>query len=265
MDEVLQCEPGRVVTLEADNATVRKTFTGPDLIAERYAAEREFDHLSRYRTALSTYALATCPKAIEVNLIGPPFVRMERAVGAPLTSHLAGVLLTERQFDQLAAVIVDALRIYVLTFSEPYYDLHLRNMAVEVPSGLVTFFDFGVPDIFDPVVVKSLNDLPPLDVSLGNLLGSTAFEAARPKTLHCRLRHQQSVRLVEKVLRLSRRIDIDNQPAVDLEVIHWTAVAALRASTTRRGGLLRTVWYGSAARFIAQPERLLGKLITRAR
>lgn len=255
-DRVLQEEPGRLVVVEPGGATVRKSFTDGKTTAARQAAAREFDHLARYHAALAGSPRARCPRPVELSTTDPPSVRMERVAGSCLAVHLARERLTDPELECLATVVVDALLVYVRTFAEPYYDLHLRNTALDPASGVVTFFDFGVPDAIQPDLLARMNRLAPLDVSLGNLLASTVFEAMRPRGVLRLRRHRQSLRLVEKVLAIASAIDVDHQPSPERPVVEWVAAAVLRSLTAERG-LWRTAWYRTVNSVHPGPGQLL--------
>ena len=181
-ERVLQREEHRVVTLEKGGTTVRKTFLGadPDLLVA--LAAREHDRLSRFSVALAGIAGAQCPTPLELSGPPHPSVTMTRAEGQPLSERL-GRPVDEQEADWLAKVLSDGLSAYVDTFGEPYYDFHFRNMLYDVGRRQITFLDFGVPDHLLPVR-SELDRLPPFDASLGNLYGSSLFEAVRPKNVH---------------------------------------------------------------------------------
>jgi hypothetical protein len=233
VDRLLQREPGRTVTLEAGGTVVRKEFAGPTAAAE---AAREHDRLERFARALGTDGRARCPRPLELGTGEPVFVRMERAPGESLTAHLGRRAWSQDEVDRLADVLAGAVRIYVDALAEAYFDFHLRNMTYEPAAGRVWFFDFGIPSNFPPDLVGRLRELPPLDVSVGNLLGSTVFEASRPRTVLQRRRHRQSFLVAEAV-----RTRLPVEPAA----VGWVARAAWDAAAAD-GGPLASAWYRSA-------------------
>ena len=192
-ERVLQQEAHRVVTLESGGVTVRKTFIGSDPAPLMALATREHDRLSRFSAALEEVPGAQCPTPLGVSEGPHPSVRMTRAEGLPLSERL-GHPLDEQEIGWLTRVLSDGLSAYVTTFGEPYYDFHFRNMLYDVRRREITFLDFGVPDHLVPAR-SQLDRLPPFDASLGNLYGSSLFEAVRPRNLH-RLRQNRSTVLL---------------------------------------------------------------------
>lgn len=182
-----------MVSLESGGEAVRKTFIGTDPDALMALATREHDRLSRFSAALDEIPGARCPRSLGVSGGPHPSVRMTRAEGVPLSERL-GLPLDDQEIGWLTRVLSDGLRAYVETFGEPYYDFHFRNMLYDVPRREIAFLDFGVPDHL--VSARSEVDrLSPVDVSLGNLYGSSLFEAVRPRNLH-RLRQNRSTVLL---------------------------------------------------------------------
>jgi hypothetical protein len=228
--ELLQGERGRSVVVEEGGAVVRKSFTGPDGALE---ATREYECLQRFHGALGTTGAARCPRPIELAMSPTPFVRMERAPGVPLNVYLARHGLDDQELDELGATLATGVTTYVEAVGEPYFDFHLRNLVYEPSRGAVTFVDFGVPFTFDHALIDRVRALAPLDASAGQLLGSTLFEVARPRTLLNRRRHAQSLRLVDKVLdRLATGRD-------DVRSVARASYAASAAS----GGAPALVWH----------------------
>ena len=182
-----------MVSLESGGGAVRKTFIGPDPDALIVLATREHDRLSRFSAALDQVRGARCPMSLGVSGGPHPSVRMTRAHGLPLAERL-GRPFDQQEIEWLTRVLSDGLSAYVETFDEPYYDFHFRNMLYDVRGPEISFLDFGVPDHL--VSVKSeLDRLPPFDVSLGNLYGSSLFEAVRPRNLHRARQNRSTVRL----------------------------------------------------------------------
>lgn len=209
VERVLQREEHRVVTLEKGGETVRKTFIGADSDLLMALAAREHDRLSRFSVALAEVPGARCPMPLELSGLPHPSVRMTRAQGQPLSERL-GQPVAEQEMGWLARVLGDGLSAYVDTFGEPYYDLHFRNMLYDVRGKQITFLDFGVPDHLVPAR-SELDSLPPFDASLGNLYGSSLFEAARPRNLH-RLRQNRSTLLLATLV-VETLLDGSRSPA----------------------------------------------------
>ncbi len=238
MDRLLQREPGRTVTLEAGGAVVRKEFAGSTASAE---AAREHDHLERFSRALGTDGHACCPRPLEVGAGDPAFVRMQRAPGEPLTDHLGRRRWSREEIDWLADVLAGAVQTYVDTFAEPYFDFHLRNMTYEADRGRAWFFDFGVPSTFPPALDARLREQSPLDVSVGNLVGSTVFEATRPRTVLQRRRHRQSF-LVAAAVRARLPLGPGD--------VRWVARSVWDAAVTDGDEWSAVAWYRSVGRLV---------------
>lgn len=208
-ERVLQQEAHRVVTLESGGATVRKTFIGNDPDPLMALATREHDRLSRFSAALDAVTGARCPRSLGVSVGPHPSVRMTRADGLPLSERL-GHPVDDREIGWLTRVLGDGLIAYVETFGEPYYDFHFRNMLYDVRRREITFLDFGVPDHLVPAK-SELDRLPPFDASLGNLYGSSLFEAVRPRNLHRARQNRNTARLAASVVEML--LDESRSPA----------------------------------------------------
>ena len=253
---VLQREPGRTVTLEAGGATVRKTFHGEDTAGLARLASREFDRMSRFRVALGNVDLATCPKPLEVGVLPEPFVRMERAAGAPMQEHLARTTWNAQNYQRVADAMRIALIRYVETFDEPYWDFIVRNMFYEPTTGIVTFFDFGIPVLYEPAI-SELQHLAPLEVSLGSLLASSAFEAGRPRRFWRRREHRQAQVLAAEVL--TRCLEASEGLPITVEGVTRAARLTFDLAATD-GGWLRRTWYRSCGRLLTRPSATLHRL-----
>ena len=253
---VLQREPGRTVTLEDGGATVRKTFHGDDAALLTRMAAREFDRRSRFRVALRDVDLATCPRPLEVGAVTEPFVRMERAVGVPMQDHLARTSWTAQDYQRVADVMRIALIRYVQTFDEPYWDFIVRNIFFDPDTGTITFFDFGIPVLYEPAI-PDLERLAPLEVSLGSLLASSVFEAGRPRRFWRRREHRQAQALAAEVL--ARCLDASEGLPVSIEGVARAARLTFDLAATD-GGWLRRTWYRSCGRLLTRPSATLRRL-----
>ncbi len=253
---VLQREPGRTVTLEEGGATVRKAFHGDAAAVLAEQARREFDRMSRFTAALADVDLAACPEPLELGTVPEPFVRMTRAAGVPMQDHLARTTWTPDTHRRVADVLRRALVRYVETFDEPYWDFILRNMFYDPDTGMVTFFDFGVPALYEPAIAD-LERLSSLEVSLGSLLASSVFEAGRPRRLSRRREHRQAPLLARTVL--VRCLDESHGLPVGIDGVAAAAriTYGLAASD---GGRLRRAWYRSGGRLLARPGATLDRL-----
>lgn len=263
-ERVLQQEAHRVVTLESGGATVRKTFLGNDPDSLMALATREHDRLSRFSAALDGVAGARCPSSLGVSVGLHPSVRMTRANGLPLSEGLAHPA-DDQEIDWLARVLGDGLIAYVETFGEPYYDFHFRNMLYDVGRREITFLDFGVPDHL--VAARSeLDRLPPFDASLGNLYGSSLFEAVRPRNLHRVGQNRTTMLLaasvVETLLDESRLPAPASPPSRD-GLLQATEIVYRRSASW--GPRSHHLWYRLFPRRLARGQKRLADLFAAPR
>jgi len=148
--EVLQTEPDRTVLLEAGGAVVRKVFHSDDPSTSLGLAEREFEILGRFQAALSDLPSSTCPRPLELGRGDEVYVRMERASGLPMQDHLDLRGWPKGMEQQLSTALRQGLIRYVQTFDEPYWNFIFRNMFYDAERRLVTFLDFGFPQLYVP-------------------------------------------------------------------------------------------------------------------
>lgn len=250
---VLSRRPGCVVTV--DGEVVRKTFTGSDPEAQLGLATRESERLNAFRAALDDVDGATCPEVLALVPGPPPEVRMARASGQPLLRVLAGRTLAASVLSTLADVAAAALRRYVDTFGEPYEDFQFDNMLYDEASGTLTFLDFDLPEELE----RPATHVRPVDAAVGNLVGSTAFQSARPGWLRRRRQHRQATALCEQIV--DRLVAEGSVEAHD-------AMGAARAAYLRSaaaGPWFRQAWYAVAAPIVARPVRVGGDQRFRAR
>jgi hypothetical protein len=160
---------------------------------------------------------------------------MERARGEPLVAQLGSRSWTDGEVNRVASVLAGAVQIYIQTFGEPYFDFHLRNMTYEPAEGRVWLFDFGIPRTFPSELITRLRQRSPLDVTVANLLGSTFFEATRPRTVFQRRRHRQSFLLADAV-----RAELP----VAMTEVRWIALSVWEAAAAH-GGWAARAWYRS--------------------
>ena len=245
---VIQREGDRHVRVEADG-TVTKTFAGQNAQEE---ANREADRLRRFRAALDGVDGATCPALLHVD--GPPWrVNMARVPGVALSDRLAGSLLTDAELGAIAAVLAAGVTCYVRTFAEPYYDFHLRNVVSDAATNTLAFVDFGVPAELEGAL-PMLDGHDPLEVSLGNLVGSTVFEAARPRSVRLpRANRAQSFHLAREV--------VDSFMGSTVTSSGVAAVARLSyRQSARRGSLPRRLWYLARGDLAGQASRAIARI-----
>ena len=250
---VLSRRPGCVVTLDGD--LVRKTFTGGDHEAQLRLAARESERLHAFRAALEHVDGATCPEVLRLVPGPPPEVRMARAPGEPLLRVLAGRTLAAAVLAALADVAAAALRCYVDTFGEPYEDFQFDNMLYDEASGTLTFLDFDLPE----ELRRPATHLRPVDATVGNLVGSTVFQSARPTWLRRRRQHRQATTLCVLIV---DRLVADGSVEVD-GIIGAARAAYLRSAAA--GPWFRQVWYAVIAPAVARQVRLGGDERFRAR
>lgn len=229
------------VVFESDNNIAQKLFPGPDGLRR---AVYEFDRLYLSSQALRGHEDITPVRAVELVTTPTPAVRMSRVDGVCLSSYLAEAKLSRTELERIARVIADGVRSYTKAAHEPYFDFHLRNCVIDPATGRVALLDFGIPEHF-----ADASWIPgsPLDVSIGNLLGSTIFEAARPYQLF-RTRQRRQSALV------CRHVIASFSGTVDMSGVE----RATRLTYTRcanQGGRLRRLWYRTGGAVAARAMR----------
>jgi hypothetical protein len=255
--QVLQRQPGRTVVLEAGGQVVRKTFHGDDAGSLEQLATREFERMVRFSTALADVTAVTCPTPIELGAGPEPYVRMGRAAGVPMQSYLGTTTVDAERSASLADALGRGLIRYVETFAEPYWDFILRNMFYDERTGLVTLLDFGVPVIYAPALAD-LERHSPFDVSLGGLVASSVFEAARPKRFWRRLEHRQAFSLASAVTR--RLLETPGAPGVTPVGVRTVAEVTYGLAETSGGRLLQG-WYRLCGSKIAGRDRKFARAV----
>jgi hypothetical protein len=227
------------ITLVEGGAVVRKQYE--DEIPERalWAARSEYARQQALWEALSQSDGVSCPRPLSLSLGYPPAIRMEARPGLPLHQHLAG----RTGFDHLI-VLADRLAAGLLTFVRvcggPYLDFCPQNVLVG-PGARIVLLDFGPPRRQNPKVLW----LDPFDVSLGNFVGWTAYEAARPA----------SVARPPRALEALTHMVLER---VGGEASGWSidGVREMARLTFRRlaylGGLPRQMWYRTAGRALSE-------------
>lgn len=249
--ESLRGHADRIVVLEGDGTIVKKSFRGPDPEVSYQWALREFDRLQRFAEALVGVEGAGCPEAKELVQAVEPYIRMSRAEGEPMAQHLTGAL-EQRLLHQLADVIARAVLVYITEFEEPYFDLHFCNMIYDRSSEMVTFIDFGLPYPTEEMPMR-LQALTPLEVTLGNLIGSSVFVSARPGSLHHRLRRRQALLLWRLV---THRLLLLAPGALTPGGLLAAAQVAYERPASQ-GRWYRRLWYRTAGSALARPRRTL--------
>ena len=252
---VLQRSAGRRVVLEP-GGVIAKHFADADPGTAIAAAQREFDRLTRFHAALRDAGGATCPAPIELTWGSHPVIRMQQATGMPLSEYLGRQELSDRRCDDLAGRMANALRVYVSTFNEPYYDFHLRNTLYDPgastpgpPSdGLLVLLDFGIP-LPEPFEESMVRLYTPIEVSLGNLVCSTVFESARPLHWFRARQHRQAGRLVSAVLRAFS--DGEGGEPVSMVTVR-SAFRARYAAVAYGGSQASFAWYSTVGFVLAR-------------
>ena len=246
---ILQQEPGRTVALEAGGLVVRKTFHGADSDRQRLLATREFEHMLRFSTALARVENAMCPQPLELVVGAETYVRMERVKGLPMRDELNLSRWDVDAYRRIADILTRALMCYVETFAEPYWDFIFRNMFYDPVDHQVTFIDFGVPELYTPVL-DEFSSVQPLEVSLGGMVASSIFESARPKYVTRQREHRQAPALAEAVLRRCQETALPGVLSMD-RVMSVARTAYGLASSG--GGVLRESWYRFGGPLLANP------------
>jgi hypothetical protein len=116
-----------------------------------------------------------------------------------MTRHLNDVEIGPDQRQAYGRAIAEGLLVYVETFDEPYWDLHFRNMFVAPNARRITLFDFDIPEP-EALRRERLSRFTAVEISLGNLVGSTLFNACRLNQLRYGRLHRQSVTLATAVV-----------------------------------------------------------------
>jgi hypothetical protein len=241
--ELLQQSSWGAVVLEPGGATVAKTFFGAPQPLLWTLARREFERLERFSAALQDVEGAACPRPMELVGASTPKIRMERASGIPLPTLLGERPLAAETHHRLVTTVIRALDVYVELLAEPYYDLHFGNMLYDPLSRTLTFLDFGFPE-----GSVSAPPVSPHDASLGNLIGSTIFESARPKWLRHQRQHRQSSLLCAAIV--ESFVDAGH-PGVTRTGL-WEASRAAYERSAFPGAWSRRVWYGSVGYLLAR-------------
>lgn len=180
------------VKIDEIKRTVTKTYLGLKHEVAVRKTKREVSRASRLLDALSEVKGISCPRILTWNLGVPPSIVMGLCAGEPLSTFLCRIGKRDPRVIEIAAKIHKGLTIYVSEFDEPCYDLRFQNLLYDEATAVLTFLDFGIPDRVD---VRTL--YPPLEASLGNLVGSACYEMVRPARLfHPKMGQLQVMRAV---------------------------------------------------------------------
>ncbi len=245
-EQVLQEGFGRRIVREADDLSVRKTFTaGPWAERQRMAAE-ELARLTRFSAALAGVPGASCPRPLGLVQGPEPGYRMSWVEGHDLAEYLDRRAVPEEELTGTGLIIARALQAYICAVGEPYYDLKVGNVLV-CPGGDLAFVDFGPPQ--DEAVPSGADAA--YETSVGNFLANLVFESARPRRVFHRRLHRQGAVVAIALVDALREA---GQPLRE-DVLLPAARGAYRRCTFDRGSLSRTAWYATAGRLTACPVR----------
>jgi hypothetical protein len=250
---LLQQSPGRTVVVEEGGDVVCKTFSGGPTNALLRLAEAERDRLDRFSRAVNDIPGARCPRPLDVRTGdgGVAELRMERMPGLPLLGFLRGQHVEPELADTVAGIAAAGATRYVDALGEPYDDFQFDNMLFDEASRVLTFVDLGLPDGEQaPPVTAS-----PLEATLGNLVGSTMLQSARPKWVLAARQHRQAVALCAAIV--ARAAATPGVPPVSAAAVRACAVAAYRRSAFK-GGRAGPLWYSTVGYVVARRQVALG-------
>lgn len=231
---------GAEATVRLDRArrTVTKVYGGADFEAARRAAVREFRILGQVRQALREVTGVTSPNPIALH-DAPPSVRMEFCGGVRLEKHLACRRTRPGEIARIARMLARGLHAYVLATGEAYYDFSLQNALIDVANGELVLVDFGIP-----AAQRSLHGrYAPLRMSVGNFLGWSCYELARPANLAgflARAQYLQVYRAMRDTL-----LNAGDLVPEDLPQVESVALLTYR-NLANSGSALRRAWYRMA-------------------
>jgi hypothetical protein len=167
----------------------------------------------------------------------PPIITMTRCAGQPLVEVLAGRRLPRESLERLSVVAAGVVTSFVMRAEEPYPDFQFDNMLYQANTDELAFVDLGYPD-----GSRRTSDEPPLAASLGNLIGSTIFQSARPGWVHRRRQRQQAAVLCAATV---RHATAAGAPATAVEDLVKSARRVYQRNAYGRSRL-RSLWYATA-------------------
>lgn len=225
------------VRLDVIRGTATKVYRNADLEAARRAAAREYRILGQLHRALRDVPGVSCPRPLGLHA-SPPGVRMEFCRGVALAEDLARHRLSSAAVTRLSRSMARALHAFVLATGETYYDFSTQNMLIDAESGDLVVVDFGIPETQRPLH----GHYSPMQISVGNFLGWSIYELARPANLSARLARVQ-------YLGAYRAMRDALSEAGDLACGDLAHVESVARFTYRRltltGSALRRRWYRS--------------------
>jgi hypothetical protein len=240
------------VHLDRGKRSVTKIYRSADFEAARRAAAREYRLLGQVHEALREVPGLTSPRPIALDE-SPPSVCMEFHGGLPLAAHVARRRLGADEVARIARALARGLRAYVRATGEAYYDFSMQNVLVDDETCELVLVDFGMP-----LAQRSLHGrYPPMRMSVGNFLGWSIYELARPANLPARLARAQFFlvyRAMIDALFEAGDLGLDDLPQVE------TVARLTYRNLTALGSPLRRGWYRIAGllwlpRALAQAHR----------
>jgi hypothetical protein len=239
----------RLVSLDRGAGVVEKTFLvgGGDALVD---AEEEFRRLQILSEVVGDEARSASPEPLGLLPGPPPTIRMGAVAGRPLLAVLRERRLPRAQLEDVAATAAQVLMAYVGASGSAYYDFQFDNMLYDEVSATVGFVDLGLPErgTTDPA------GLTPLEVSLGNLIGSTIFQSARPRWLIQRRQHRQAAQLCRAIVRRTLARTPDS--------LRMAGIRRAAQDTYRRcalgGPRAKRLWYSSVGYVLATRMRSEG-------
>jgi len=229
---------------------VDKTFLEDDSDVRLTEAQREFERLERMFSALVEVPGVTSPRPLELLAGTSPTIRMGAVPGRPLLEVLRSRPLSTDHLAELATAAATGVTAYVRDSGEAYFDFQFDNMLYDESSATLGFVDLGVPDDSETVQWP----MKPLDISLGNLVGSTLFQSARPRWLSRRRQHRQAVALCYAIVDRAFEASPD---AVTAEGVRRAAAATYRRCAFS-GGRYKRLWYSTGGYVLSKRMTLMG-------
>ena len=241
--------PQRLVSFDHGAGIVEKTFLvdgGNTLVV----AEEEFRRLQTLSEVVGEAARSASPEPLALLPGPPPTIRMGAVAGRPLLDVLRERRLRRAQLEEAAATAAHVLVAYVAAAGSPYYDFQFDNMLYDEGSATVGFVDLGLPE----GGTTDSSGLTPIDVSLGNLIGSTIFQSARPKWLIQRRQRRQAAQLCRSIVRGAGERSADK---VRMDGIRRTAQDTY-GRCAFGGDRVKRLWYSSVGYVLATRMRIEG-------
>jgi serine/threonine protein kinase len=234
---------GGEATVHLDRArrSVTKIYSSADFEAARRAAAREYRILGIVHQALRDVPGVASPKPIALHE-SPPGVSMQYHDGLPLARHLARRRLDAIEVARIAGALALGLRAYVHATGEAYYDFSLQNALIDSAAGEIVLVDFGVPQAQGAQQIHH----DPVLASVGNFLGWSLYELARPANLRERLARRQYLQVYGAMR--DALLEAGDLASADLAEVESIARLTYDNLTTT-GPAPRRAWYRIARTF----------------